>query len=185
MSEITQVLSEMVNGDPRAAERLLPLVYDELRRMAARKLATEKPGQTLNATGLVHEFYLRLSGSCGEMCPATRAHFLATAARAMRNILIDHARRREAAKRGGGLQRRDVEMSELVAPAPDDELLALHESLERLAELDPLKARLVELRYFVGLTGSEAADVLGVSPATADRHWAFARAWLQRAVRGG
>jgi RNA polymerase sigma factor (TIGR02999 family) len=186
MTDVTHILSQIEAGDPSAAEELLPLVYDELRRLAAQKLATEKPGQSLDPTGLVHEVYLRLFGSNSHASSLdTRGHFLAAAAQGMRRILIDRARRRNAQKRGGGLKREDLELAELSAPMPDDELLALHEALERLAELDPAKARLVELRYFVGLTGDEAARVLGISPATADRNWAYARAWLQTEVRGG
>jgi RNA polymerase sigma factor (TIGR02999 family) len=186
MTDVTRILSQIEDGDPSAADELLPLVYDELRRLAAQKLATEKPGQSLDPTGLVHEVYLRLFGSNSYASSLdTRGHFLAAAAQGMRRILIDRARRRNSQKRGGGLKRQDMELTELTAPMPDDELLALHEALEQLTELDPLKARLVELRYFVGLTGDEAARVLGISPATADRNWAYARAWLKTAVRDG
>ncbi|MEQ1906199.1 MAG: ECF-type sigma factor [Pirellulaceae bacterium] len=186
MTEITRILNQIEDGDPSAAEELLPLVYDELRRLAAQMLATENPGQSLDPTGLVHEAYLRLFGSNSHANSLdTRGHFLAAAAQGMRRILIDHARRRNSQKRGGGLKRQDMELAELTAPMPDDELLALHEALEQLGKLDPLKARLVELRYFGGLTGDEAARVLGISSATADRCWAYARAWLQTAVRDG
>jgi RNA polymerase sigma factor (TIGR02999 family) len=188
MSDVTRILSAIDQGDPHAAEQLLPLVYDELRKLAAQKLSHEKPGQTLDATALVHEAYLRLvAGAAGSTPPEPRAyrdrgHFFAAAATAMRHILIDNVRRKQAQKRGGGLPRQ--ELDGLPAPAPDEELLALHEALEKLAAADPLKARLVELRYFAGLTGEQAAEVLGISPSTADRHWAYARAWLQAAVRG-
>jgi RNA polymerase sigma factor (TIGR02999 family) len=182
MSEVSDILSAIGQGDPQAAARLLPLVYDELRRLAAHKLAGEKPGQSLEATALVHEAYLRLFA--GEQPPSfkDRGHFFAAAATAMRRILIDNARRKQAHKHGGGMQRQPLEA--VAAPAPDEELLALDEALGKLAEADPQKARLVELRYFAGLTGEQAAEVLGISPATADRHWAYARAWLQAEVRG-
>jgi RNA polymerase sigma factor (TIGR02999 family) len=167
-------LSAIEQGDPQAAGQLLPLVYEELRRLAARKLACEAPGQTLEATALVHEAYLRLVGHDDHRRWGDRGHFFAAAAQAMRRILVDNARRKGAQKRGGGVQRQPLDA--VVAPVPDEELLALNEALERLAAVDPTKARLVELRYFAGLTGDQAAEVLGISAATADRHWAFARA---------
>jgi RNA polymerase sigma factor (TIGR02999 family) len=189
MADVTQILNAIEQGDAHAAEQLLPLVYDELRRLAARKLAQEKPGQTLDATALVHEAYLRLVASPGGQSAEAeprlyrdRSHFFAAAAIAMRRILIEQARRKQTEKRGGGCRRQLL--GDLAAPRPDDELLALDEALDRLAEEDPSKARLVELRYFAGLTSDQAADVLGISPSTADRHWAYARAWLQTAVRG-
>jgi RNA polymerase sigma factor (TIGR02999 family) len=182
MSDVTRILSAIEQGDPHAAELLLPLVYDELRKLAAQKLAQEQPGQTLGATALVHEAYLRLVGIAEPRVYRDRRHFFATAARAMRRILIDQARRKQAEKHGGG--RPHQELFDLAAPQPDDELLALNEALEQLAAEDPVKASLVELRYFAGLTNDQAADVLGISPSTADRHWAYARAWLQTAVRG-
>ena len=185
-SELTHVLAAMEDGDPHAASKLLPLVYDELRQLAARKLAHEKPGQTLQGTALVHDAYLRLVGQ-GESprLYRDRAHFFSAAAAAMRNILIDNARRKLTHKRGAGMAGMEREPLEAVtAPVPDEELLALDEALKKLAATDPQKARLVELRYFAGLTGEEAAQVLGVSPTTADRHWAYARAWLQAEVRG-
>jgi RNA polymerase sigma factor (TIGR02999 family) len=184
MNEVTRILSAIEQGDPHAAEQLLPLVYDELRRLAAQKLAREKQGQTLDATALVHEAYLRLVG--GEEQPRSfkdRGHFFAAAATAMRRILIDNARRKRAQKRGGGLQRQPLEA--VAAPAPDEDVVALDEALQKLAAQDPLKAQLVELRYFAGLTGEQAAEVLGISPTTADRHWAYARAWLRAEVLGG
>jgi RNA polymerase sigma factor (TIGR02999 family) len=190
MSEITRILSAIDAGDPHAAEQLLPLVYDELRRLAAQKLAQEKSGQTLEATALVHEAYLRLVASVGResgeperLVYRDRRHFFAAAASAMRRILIDQARRKQTEKHGGG--RPLQELPDVAAPQPSDEMLALNEALERLASEDPVKAGLVELRYFAGLTNDQAADVLGISPSTADRHWAYARAWLQTAVRGG
>jgi RNA polymerase sigma factor (TIGR02999 family) len=178
----TDLLNAAAQGDCRAAERLLPLVYQELRKLAAARLAQETPGQTLQATALVHEAYLRLVGSESSASYRDRHHFFAMAATAMRRILVDGARAKLAEKRGGGHAREPLED---VAAAPrDEEVLALHEALEKLAGEDPLKAQLVELRYFAGLTGDQAAAVLGISPSAADRHWAFARAWLQAEVRG-
>jgi RNA polymerase sigma factor (TIGR02999 family) len=181
MSEVTQILHDLHGGDSGAANRLLPLVYDELRRIASQKLALEKPGQTLDATSLVHEAYLRLLGHDTPVSFQDRGHFLAAAATAMRRILIDHARSKRAQKRGGCGERQPLQ--DVPAPTPDEELLALDEALQRLAAIDPVKAKLVELRYFAGLTGDQAAEVLGLSPRTADRHWAYARAWLQAEVR--
>jgi RNA polymerase sigma factor (TIGR02999 family) len=183
MSDVTRILSAIEAGDTHAAEQLLPLVYDELRQLAAQRLAQEKPGQTLQATALVHEAYLRLVGVARPRDYRDRHHFFAAAASAMRRILIDQARRKDAEKHGG--RRRRQELPDLAAPQPDDALLALNEALEHLAIEDPIKAHLVELRYFAGLTSDQAADVLGISPSAADRHWAYARAWLQTAVRGG
>jgi len=183
MNEITRLLHGIEHGEPNAASQLLPLVYDQLRRLAALKLAREKPGQTLDATALVHEAYLRLVDQEAPPSFRDRGHFLAAAAVAMRRILIDNARAKQARKRGGGQARQPLE--DIPAPLPDEELLALDEALHKLAEQDPVKAQLVELRYFAGLTGDQAAAVLGISPSTADRHWAYARAWLQAEVRGG
>jgi RNA polymerase sigma factor (TIGR02999 family) len=180
MSDVTRILTAIEQGDPSAAEQLLPLVYDELRQLAAHKLAQEKPGQTLQPTALVHEAYLRLVGT--DQPFTSRGHFFAAAAEAMRRILIDHARRKQTTKRGGGAERQPLE--DVAAAEPAEELLALDEALHKLAALDPLKAKVVELRYFAGLTGDQAATVLGIAPSTADRHWAFARAWLQAEVRG-
>jgi RNA polymerase sigma factor (TIGR02999 family) len=182
MSDVTRILSAIEDGDPQAAERLLPLVYDELRKLAAQKLAQEKPGQTLEPTALVHEAYLRLVGVTQPRVYRDRGHFFTAAATAMRRILIDHARRKVTHKRAGNRQR--LSLDDLAAAQPNEELLALNEAMDQLAAEDPLKARLVELRYFAGLTNDQAADVLGISPSTADRHWAYARAWLQTAVRG-
>jgi len=182
VADVTQILDAIEQGDAYAAGALLPLVYDELRRLAAERMAAERPGHTLDATGLVHEAYLRLVGTAEPRAYHDRHHFFAAAATAMRRILTDLARRKRTVKRGGGQARQNLDR--LPAPQPDDELLALDEALDRLADEDPVKARLVELRYFAGLTGEQAAAVLGVSPSTADRYWAYARAWLQTAVRG-
>ena len=182
MSDVTRILSRIEHGDGKAAEELLPLVYEELRKLAAQKMVHEKPGQTLQATALVHEAYVRLVGNATRRVYRDRRHFFASAAAAMRRILVDNARAKSSDKRGGGLHR--VPLGDVANPQPDDELLALDEALGQLAAEDPLKAQLVELRHFAGLTGDQAADVLGISPSTADRHWAFARAWLQAKVRG-
>jgi RNA polymerase sigma factor (TIGR02999 family) len=183
MSDVSRILSAIEQGDPHAAEQLLPLVYDELRKLAAQKLAQEKPGQTLQATALVHEAYLRLVGGDSPRLYRDRGHFFATASTAMRRILIDQTRRKHSRKRGSGAERE--ELPDIVAPQPDPELLALDQALDKLAVVDPVKAKLVELRYFAGLSGDQAAEVLGISPSTGDRYWAYARAWLQAEVRGG
>jgi RNA polymerase sigma factor (TIGR02999 family) len=188
MTEVTRILCAIEQGDPRAASKLLPLVYDDLRRLAAHKLAQEKPGQTLQATALVHEAYLRLVASEDASAPpdrhfSNRAHFFAAAAEAMRRILIENARRKNAKIRGGDRVREPLD--EIAAPEADQELLALDEALDALAQTDPPKAQLVMLRYFAGLSGEQAAEILGISPTTADRWWAYARAWLQARVRGG
>jgi RNA polymerase sigma factor (TIGR02999 family) len=180
MNDVTRILSAIEQGDPRAAEQLLPLVYDELRKLAARRLAHEKPGQTLQATALVHEAYLRLVGADPARTWDGRGHFFAAAAEAMRRILVEHARRKQTRKRGGDQRRADLDVDILVAPEPKMDLLALDAALDRLARRDPQKARLVELRYFAGLTGDQAAAVLGISPSSADRQWVYTRAWLRR-----
>jgi RNA polymerase sigma factor (TIGR02999 family) len=182
MPDVTHILSAIEHGDPSAAEQLLPLVYDELRQLAARQLAHDRPGETLNPTALVHEVFLRLVGDGSDRRYHDRSHFFAAAATAMRHIRIDQARRKGAHKRGGNAQR--LELDDVAAPTPDDELLALDEALTQLATLDARKAQLVELRFFAGLTSDQAAAVLGISATTADRDWAFARAWLREAVRG-
>jgi RNA polymerase sigma factor (TIGR02999 family) len=182
MSEVTHILSAIEQGDPHAAEQLLPLVYEELRKLATERLAQEKPGQTLQATALVHEAYMRLVGADEEQYFNSRGHFFAAAAEAMRRILIDNARRKHAQKRGGQVRRVELEGLE-IAESPDDEkLLALEDALTRLSAKDPVKGELVKLRYFAGLTTQEAAAILGISTATADRYWAYARAWLQNEI---
>ena len=181
MTEVTRILSAIEQGDAGASEQLLPLVYEELRKLAAHRLAQEKPGQTLQATALVHEAYLRLVGA-GDPHWDDRGHFFAAAAEAMRRILVDNARRKQSLRRGGNLQRRDLEQAEIVVPHPSDDLLGLDEALNKLAERDEIKAELVKLRYFAGLTGEQAAKVLGISTSTADRHWAYARAWLHQEI---
>jgi RNA polymerase sigma factor (TIGR02999 family) len=184
MTEVTQILSAIEQGDQHAAEQLLPLVYEELRRLAARRLAQEKPGQTLEATALVHEAYLRLVDVEHAQHWNSRGHFFAAAAEAMRRILVERARRKQSLKRGGSRRREEVAAEKLVAPEVPEDLLALDEALSQLARADPQAASLVELRYFGGLTIKEAAEVLGISPRSADFVWAFARAWLLRKIRG-
>ena len=187
MSDVTRILSAIEQGDPRAAEQLLPLVYRELRRLAAQKLGREEPGQTLQATALVHEAYLRLVGGEGQGSPpldwANRGHFFAAAAEAMRRILVEQARRRNAIKRGGAAIRQPLDEVELPAPGPDEEVLALHEALEALAETDPDAAAVVKLRFFAGMTAAQAADALGMSVRSAHDLWAYARSWLHRRMR--
>jgi RNA polymerase sigma factor (TIGR02999 family) len=185
MSEVSRILSAIEQGDPHAAEELLPLVYDELRQVAAQKLAQEKPGQTLQATALVHEAYLRLVGRGEEPRWDNRRHFFAAAAEAMRRILVESARRKQTLKHGGSGQRRDLDSEALVAREPNVDLLALDAALHRLAEQDPIKAKLVELRYFAGLTGDQAAAALGMSASSADRLWVYTRAWLRRELGFG
>jgi RNA polymerase sigma factor (TIGR02999 family) len=182
MTDVTRILNAIQQGDPSAAGQLLPLVYEELRRLAARNLAQEKPGQTLQATALVHEAYLRLVGSETPQRWDGRGHFFAAAAQAMRRILVENARRKGRDKHGGGLRRERPDLEALLAPESDDDLLALHEALQRLAAHDPLKARLVELRFFGGLTLEQAAECLGTSLSTAERGWRYARAWLYDAM---
>jgi RNA polymerase sigma factor (TIGR02999 family) len=183
MGEVSRILDAIAQGVPQSADRLLPLVYDELRRLAAQKMADEKPGQTLDATALVHEAYLRLVGSDAKRVWHGRGHFFAAAAEAMRRILVENARRKRRSKHGGGLARLALDEVDPAAPEASDDLLNLDEALGQLAVKDPIKAKLVELRSFAGLTLDEAATVLGISPSTADRHWAYARAWLYRRVR--
>jgi RNA polymerase sigma factor (TIGR02999 family) len=185
MSDATRLLSEIESGDPSAAEKLLPLVYDELRNLAAAKLAREQPGQTLQPTALVHDAYVRLIGPADPQRWENRGHFFAAAATAMRRILIERARRKQRKVHGGGRQRRTLDPDLLAAPAEDERLLALDTALSKLAEHDEVKARLVELRFFAGLTGDEAARTLGISPKTADRYWVYARAWLRREMERG
>jgi RNA polymerase sigma factor (TIGR02999 family) len=177
MNDVTRILSAIEQGDPKAPEQLLPLVYEELRKLAAQRLAQEPPGQTLQATALVHEAYLRLIGSEPPSWNG-RGHFFSAAAEAMRRILIENARRKRAEKHGGGLQRVDLDEVDLPEAAPTGDILAVDEALSRLAAEDPVKAELVKLRYFGGLSVEDAARVLGISRATADRYWAYARVWL-------
>lgn len=182
MSDVTRILTELDRGERHAAEELLPLVYDELRRLAAWRLANEKPGQTLQATALVHEAYLRLVGKDDPQWNGRR-HFFGAAAEAMRRILVDNARRKKRLKHGGHLERVNADDVNLAAPLPDDDLLAMDEALDRLAEVDPRAAELVKLCFFVGLTQEQAAKHLDVSVATVERTWSFARAWLFREVQ--
>jgi len=184
MSDVTLILSAIEQGDPKAAGQLLPLVYDELRKLAAIKLAQEKPGQTLQATALVHEAYLRLVGVEQEQHWDSRGHFFAAAAEAMRRLLVENARRKASLKRGEGMQREDLDRIEIVAESRSDDLVALDEALTLLTREDPQTAELVKLRYFAGMSNKQAADVLGISPRTADFRWAFARSWLLEKIAG-
>ena len=181
MTDVTRILSAIEQGDPHAAEQLLPLVYDELRKLAAAKLAQEKPGQTLQPTALVHEAYLRL---VGDQHFDNRGHFFAAAAEAMRRIVVETARRKKRAKHGGGHERVEVELDDLPTRLPPEDLLALDEALDRLEQLDPVKARLVNLRYFAGMTIEQAALALNISRVSAHRYWTFARAWLHQRMTG-
>jgi RNA polymerase sigma factor (TIGR02999 family) len=182
--DVTQILNSIEQGDAHGAEQLLPIVYQELRRLAAKRLADEKSGQTLQPTALVHEAYVRLVDGDQDRRWSSRGHFFAAAAEAMRRILIDNARRKNAQVHGGHLNRLDADVGTLqVGFDVDDRLLAVNEALERLAQLQPQKAELVKLRYFAGLTIGQAANSLEISPATADRHWRYARAWLNREMR--
>lgn len=184
MNDVTRVLNALDHGDPKAATELLPLVYVELRQLAAHRMAHEASGHTLQPTALVHEAWLRLVNTENQTWQ-NRAHFFGAAAEAMRRILIDRARRKKAIRHGGGQQRVDIRNVDLAAPGEDDQLLAVNEALGRLAEQDKLKAELVKLRYFGGLTIQEAAQVLDISEATAKRYWTYARAWLYREIKGG
>jgi RNA polymerase sigma factor (TIGR02999 family) len=184
MSDVTRILSAIEQGDPRAAGQLLPLVYEELRRLAAQKLAQEKPGQTLQATALVHEAYLRLVDAEAARQWNSRGHFFAAAAEAMRRILVQNARRRSRLKHGGGRTRMDIDNLEMAAPERSDELLALDEALAQLAAVDAQAAELVKLRFFAGCTIPQAAEVLGISPRSADLLWAYARTWLFQKIQG-
>jgi RNA polymerase sigma factor (TIGR02999 family) len=179
MNDVSRILDQIQQGETSAAKRLLPLVYDELRQLAAAQLACEKPGQTLDATALVHEAYVRL---VGDRPFADRSHFFRVAAEAMRRILIDHARRKRRIRHGGDRERVPISDVEVAAEAPADELLALDEALDRFAAKHPVKAELVKLRYFAGLSEEEAAAALGISRATASRYWTYARAWLINAL---
>lgn len=191
MSDVTHILSQIESGDPQAAEKLLPLVYDELRKLAAVKLLQEKPGQTLQATALVHDAYVRLVNNC-ELASSkngadnwnSRGHFFAAAAEAMRRILVENARRKARIKHGGEFERLDIELENLPAADVSNNLLVLDVALDRLAVEDQPAAQLVKLRYFAGMTIPQAAETLGISPRTADSLWAFARAWLRREIEG-
>jgi RNA polymerase sigma factor (TIGR02999 family) len=181
MNEVTSILATIERGDPCAASQLLPLIYDELRKLAAQKLAREQPGQALQATALVHEAYVRLLGNDGDARQWNGCgHFFAAAATAMRRILIERARSKHRLIHGGERQRRKLHPDIIASTEPDEDLIALDIALVKLAERDPMKARLVELRYFAGLTGEEAAQILGISARTADRFWVYTRAWLRR-----
>jgi RNA polymerase sigma factor (TIGR02999 family) len=180
MSDITRILAELASGDAHAAGQLLPLVYDELRKLAVARMAEETPGHTLDATALVHEAYLRLVGPADAARWENRGHFFAAAAQAMRRILVEAARRKRRDRHGGDRQRIDLDAAQPAAPSPRDDLVALDAALTRLAAVDSQAAKLVELRHFTGLSVAEAAQALGISPRTADRVWAFARAWLHR-----
>jgi RNA polymerase sigma factor (TIGR02999 family) len=182
LSAVTQILQSIEQGDPRAADELLPLVYEELRKLAGAKMAGEAPNQTLQPTALVHEAWLRLAGN-GEAKFANRSHFFAAAAEAMRRILIEKARRKRAVRHGGDQQRVNLEDLELAAREEDDEILAVHEAIDKLAAQNKVEAEVVKLRYFVGMTIDETAQVLGISVRTADSYWAHARAWLFREIK--
>lgn len=189
MNEVTQILSAIAQGDPHAASQLLPLVYQELRQLAAHKLAHERPGQTLQPTALVHEAYLRLVGNPererGDQATwDNRRHFFAAAAEAMRRVLVEDARRKQCQKHGGGLTRQALDPEQITAPEIREDLIALDEALTKLSIANPQAAQLVQLRYFAGLSIPEAAQTLGMSPRSADRLWAYARAWLHREITG-
>jgi RNA polymerase sigma factor (TIGR02999 family) len=184
VADITQILSRLEAGDAHAADQLLPLLYDELRKLAAAKLAHEKPGQTLQATALVHEAYVRLAGENRQEPWQGRGQFFAAAAEAMRRILVENARQKKSLKSGGEFERHDFDLQGLEARRPPEEILALHEALDLLSEKDPMKAELVKLRYFVGLSIPEAAEILGISASSVDRQWAYARAWLHQQLKG-
>ena len=182
MSEVTNILNAIEKGDLAAADQLLPLVYNELRRLAAQRLGQEKPGQTLQATALVNEAYIRLVGTDTEQRWDSRGHFFAAAAEAMRRILIENARHKKSKKAGGGRQRVDLGEVEPAFETPHEDLLSIDEALEKLAVQHPRKAELVKLRFFAGLTNEQAAKALGISPSTADNDWAYARSWLRLAI---
>jgi RNA polymerase sigma factor (TIGR02999 family) len=182
MSDVTQILQQIEQGDPAAAEQLLPLVYNELRKLASAKLANEKSGQTLQATALVHEAYIRLLGAEAEQNWDSRGHFFGAAAEAMRRILVDKARKKKTTKHGGQLQRVELRDAATSDETPADELLALDKALTKLQERDEVKAELVKLRYFAGLTIPQAAEVLGIGASTADKYWAYSKSWLRTEI---
>ena len=184
MTDVTRILNAIEKGDAQAAEELLPLVYEELRHLASRKMSRESPGQTLQATALVHEAYIRLVGAEAQNWKG-RTHFFTAAAEAMRRILIENARRKQRLKRGGGQKKVDLEDAEPAVAEPAEDIVALNEALEKLALEDPIKANLVKLRYFAGLTVKQAAEILGISRATAERYWSYARVWLFYEIKKG
>jgi RNA polymerase sigma factor (TIGR02999 family) len=184
MSDVTRILAAVEKGDVRAVDKLFPLVYQELRQLAAQRMSKEAPGQTLQATALVHEAYIRLVGAEGQNW-SSRHHFFSAAAEAMRRILVENARRKKSLKYGGVRKRIRLDDADLAVEGASDDLIALDEALERLAEKDSMKAELVKLRYFAGLTGEQAAEVLGISHSTADEHWAYAKAWLRFEITKG
>ena len=184
MTDVTEILNAIEQGDAKAADELLPLVYEELRRVATWKLSREKPGQTLQATALVHEAYIRLVGAEAQNW-SSRTHFFAAAAEAMRRILVENARRKKRLRHGGNLHRAEMQDADLMIDVPCGDLLALNEALTKFAVEDPAKANLVKLRYFAGLTLEQAAEMLGISRATADRYWSYARAWLFDQINKG
>jgi RNA polymerase sigma factor (TIGR02999 family) len=184
VSEVTRILSAIEQGDPHASAKLLPLVYEELRKLAAHKMTQEAPGQTLQATALVHEAYLRLVDGSNAQHWNSRGHFFAAAAESMRRILVENAHRKKRIKHGGDLERADIELTTLPTRMSSDELVALDEALERLKQDDPAKAQLVTLRYFGGMTIEQAAELLGISRVTAHRYWTYARAWLHQQIMG-
>ncbi len=181
MTDITRILNTIERGDPKAAEELLPLVYDELRHLAAKKMAQEKPGQTLQPTTLVHEAYIRLVGS-DDRNWNSRTHFFYAAAEAMRRILVDNARHKQSLKQGGDRQKVEINDAQLISDQPAEDLIALDEALEKLAKQDKVKADLVKLRFFSGLTSEQAAEILNISHNTADKYWTYARAWLRAEI---
>src|SRR5262245_42157253 len=183
MNDVTQILSQIESGDPSAAEQLLPLVYDELRKLAAAKLVQEKPGQTLQATALVHEAYLRLVDVEKVQRWDSRGHFFAAAAEAMRRILVEQARRKGRDKHGGKARRVELDEDQWIATTTPDQLLAVDEALAKLAQEDPIAAEVVKLRYFAGMSVAEAAEALGIHRATANRHWSYARAWIRAEIQ--
>ena len=184
MTEVTRILNAIEQGDTRAVDKLLPAVYDELRRLAAWKMSQELPGQTLQATALVHEAYLRLVGAQGQTWKS-KTHFFSAAAEAMRRILVENARRKKRLKRGGDHQKVELDEADMAIEGPSEDIVALDEALSKLASTHRTKAELVKLRYFAGLTLDQAAGILGISPTTAKRHWTYARAWLYREISAG
>jgi len=184
MSEVTRILVTIEQGDPSAVAQLLPLVYDDLRKLASLKLNQEKPGQTLQATALVHEAYLRLVDVDKAQHWNSRGHFFAAAAEAMRRILVENARRKQRIKHGGEMERVDIELGDMPTRMTSDELIALDDALEKLKQHDPVKAELVTLRYFAGMTIEQAAEILDISRVTAHRYWTYARAWLHQQIAG-